>query len=225
MKIIAVIGLSALFFVNAEAQENRRSINDHRHYERNDHNRYIQRESHSYSDGRSNRYPTQSNYYHSERGNSYRNSYNQGRFTRNQVSYRDRREYATVRRLPEDYCVVKYRNRDYYFDNHRYYSYTNGYYREIIPEFGFVINYIPNNCTKVSFGINNYFVFNGIFYNRVNRGYEVVRPAIGTIVYELPYDFEYVYINGNAYYQYANVIYEQIQYNGVRAFEVIGIIS
>ena len=135
-----------------------------------------------------------------------------------------KRKVESVRKLPTK-TVVKYKGNNYYYSNNKYYIYSRGAYINIAPKIGFRIKMLPKGYKTVNHLNRRYFWANGIFYYQVNNEYEVVEPEIGTIIYELPNDYSKVTIDGFSYYEYSNVLYEKIQYNGTRAYEVVGFID
>lgn len=134
------------------------------------------------------------------------------------------KKVTSVRSLPKK-TVVKYKDQNYYYANNRYYTQSRGRYIVIAPKVGFRINVLPSNYRSVRFNNRNYYNADGIFYIQINNQYEVVDPEVGTIVYELPDDYEKVTIDGQTYYEYANILYEKVQIDGIRAYEVVGIID
>jgi len=148
-----------------------------------------------------------------------------GRIASNRVTYKTpKKKVISVRNVPNR-TVVRHNGQNYYYSNNKYYTQSRGRYIVIAPKVGFRINVLPTNYRTVRFNNHNYYNVNGIFYNQVDNEYEVIEPEIGTIVYELPDDYEKVVLDGETYYEYANVLYEKIQYDGTRAYEVVGIID
>lgn len=141
------------------------------------------------------------------------------------VKYKkEKRKVTSVRRLPSK-TIVKHKGNNYYYSNNKFYTYSGGTYVSIIPKIGFRINTLPRGYKTINHSNRKYFWFNGVFYNQINNEYEVVEPEIGTITYELPSDYTRATIDGLVYYEYSNVLYEKIQYNGSRAYEVVGFID
>lgn len=141
------------------------------------------------------------------------------------VKYKkEKRKVESVRKLPTK-TLVKHKGNNYYYSNNKYYTYSSGAYINIVPKTGFRIKILPKGYKTVNHLNRRYFWANGIFYYQVNNEYEVVEPEIGTIIYELSNDYSQVTIDGFSYYEYSNVLYEKIQYNGTRAYEVVGFIE
>ena len=134
------------------------------------------------------------------------------------------RKVISVRNVPNK-TVISHKGSKYYYANNKYYTQSRGRYIAIAPKIGFRVSVLPSNYRRIQFNNRNYYNAQGVFYIQVNNVYEVVEPEIGTIVYELPNDYEKVVIDGLTYYEYANILYEKIQYNGTRAYEVVGIID
>ncbi len=142
------------------------------------------------------------------------------------VTYKtQKKKVVAVRNVPSSRTVINHKGQNYYYANNKYYTQSRGRYIAIAPKVGFRISVLPPNFRRVRFNNRNYFNVQGIFYTQINNEYEVVDPEIGTIVYELPDDYEKVIIDGQTLYEYANVLYEKIQYDGTRAYEVVGIIE
>ena len=147
------------------------------------------------------------------------------RIPSNKVTYKtQKKKVVSVRNVPNK-TVVNHKGQNYYYANNKYYTQSRGRYIVIAPKVGFRIKTLPANYKRVQFNNGFYFNVNGIFYTQTNNEYEVVDPEVGTIVYELPEDYEKVVINGETFYEYANILYEKVQYDGTRAYEVVGIIE
>ncbi|MRH99491.1 hypothetical protein GH721_03000 [Kriegella sp. EG-1] len=147
------------------------------------------------------------------------------RVSSTKVTYKTpKKKVVSVRNVPNK-TVISNNGQNYYYANNKYYTQSRGRYIEIAPKVGFKVRVLPQNYKMVRFNNRNYYNSQGIFYINVNNQYEVVEPEIGTIVYELPNDYEKVSIDGQTYYEYANILYEKVQENGVRAYEVVGIID
>ncbi|MEZ5009994.1 MAG: DUF6515 family protein [Chitinophagales bacterium] len=131
------------------------------------------------------------------------------------------KKVVSVRTVPNKY-VVNHKGANYYYDNHKFYTYAGGRYTVIAPKIGFRIRTLPIGYVKIVHPKRNYFWFDGIFYININNEYEVVEPESGTIIYELPGDYERVVIDGKTYFEFYNVLYEKVQVNGTRAYEVVG---
>lgn len=148
-----------------------------------------------------------------------------GRVASNRVTYKtQKKKVVSVRNVPNR-TVVSHKGQNYYYSNNKYYTQSRGRYIVIAPKVGFRISVLPTNHKRVRFNNHNYYNVNGIFYTQVGDEYEVIEPEIGTIVYELPDDYEKVVLDGETYYEYANVLYEKIQFDGTRAYEIVGIID
>ncbi|WP_055446002.1 DUF6515 family protein [Lacinutrix mariniflava] len=147
------------------------------------------------------------------------------RIPSNKVTYKtQKKKVVSVRNVPNK-TVVNHKGQNYYYANNKYYTQSRGRYIVIAPKVGFRIKTLPANYKRVQFNNGFYFNVNGTFYTQTNNEYEVVDPEVGTIVYELPEDYEKVVINGETFYEYANILYEKVQYDGTRAYEVVGIIE
>ncbi|MEO9953729.1 DUF6515 family protein [Nonlabens sp.] len=148
-----------------------------------------------------------------------------GRVSSSKIIYKTpKKKVVSVRNVPNR-TVVRHNGQNYYYSNNKYYTQSRGRYIVIAPKVGFRINVLPTNYKRVRFNNHDYYNVSGIFYTQVGDEYEVIEPEIGTIVYELPDDYEKVVLDGETYYEYANVLYEKIQYDGTRAYEVVGIID
>jgi len=138
---------------------------------------------------------------------------------------RPTKKVTSVRTLPTK-TVVKHNGINYYYHNHRYYTYSGGRYIVIPPKVGFRIHQLPVGYRIINHPTHPYFWAQGVFYIEVaTNTYEVVEPEIGTLIYELPEDYEKVVIDGQTYYEFSNVLYEKVQVDGTRAYEVVGFIE
>ncbi|MBU2938514.1 hypothetical protein KO494_03080 [Lacinutrix sp. C3R15] len=147
------------------------------------------------------------------------------RIPRSKVTYKKAtRKVVSVRNVPNK-TVVKHKGQNYYYANNKFYTQSRGRYIVIAPKVGFRVKALPDHYKRIAYNNGFYFNANGIFYVQINNEYEVVDPEIGTVVYELPEDYEKVSIDNQTYYEYANVLYEKVQVDGVRAYEVVGIID
>ncbi|MBU2996282.1 hypothetical protein KO500_07540 [Cellulophaga baltica] len=147
---------------------------------------------------------------------------------RSNVQYKTpKKKVVTYRKIPSKSKTVTVRNNNntYQYDNNRFYRSYNGRYIAVAPKPGVRISRLPVGYRTIRHGGRSYFNFGGIFYISINNQYEVVQPEVGTIVYELPNDAEKVIIEDQVLYEYNDVIYERIQYDGTRAYEVVGFIE
>lgn len=145
--------------------------------------------------------------------------------SRASVIYKTPKHKVITRRTLSDRRVIPFKGDKYYYDRHKFYTFSGGRYIPIIPRVGFRIDLLPLNYITIHYGNMKYYWCDGIFYNRIGDGYEVVKPELGTVVYELPDDVDRVEINGFVYYEFDDILYEKIQKDGARAYEVVGFVE
>jgi hypothetical protein len=145
--------------------------------------------------------------------------------SRASVIYKTPKHKVITRRTLSDRRVIQFKSDRYYYDRHKFYTFSGGRYIPIIPRIGFKIDLLPLEYITIRNGNMEYYWCDGIFYNRIDDGYEVVKPELGTVVYELPDDVEKVEINGFVYYEFDDILYEKIQIDGTRAYEVVGFVE
>lgn len=148
-------------------------------------------------------------------------------FSRSQVKYRTTTpKVVAVRSQAEPNAqMIKHDNKDYYVQSGRYYRKYNDNYIKVAPPVGLSISVLPQGSLKVVIGNRNYFYFEGVYYQPSSNGYVVDTPPVGAIVYALPADYERVELNGQNYYEYNGILYSRVNYQGERAYQVVGYLN
>jgi hypothetical protein len=92
----------------------------------------------------------------------------------------------------------------------------------VAPPVGLSVRLLPEGSLRIVIGNRSYFYFEGVYYITAGDGYVVETPPVGAIVYALPADYERVEVNGELYYEYNGILYSKVNYQGDRAYQVVG---
>jgi hypothetical protein len=143
---------------------------------------------------------------------------------RNQVEYRSKKPKVVAVRSQgySNASVIKKDNKDYYYQSGSYYRKYNDNYVKVAPPVGLSVRLLPEGSLRIVIGNRSYFYFEGVYYITAGDGYVVETPPVGAIVYALPADYERVEVNGELYYEYNGILYSKVNYQGDRAYQVVG---
>lgn len=119
---------------------------------------------------------------------------------------------------------IRYNNYNYYMDDGYYYQYYDNRYKRVAAPFGMMVPTLPYGYSNIYISGNQYYYANGTYYSWDRANYYVIQPPVGAIVFALPPYSEKVYINGRKYYEYDGAIYARVNFQGQRAYQVIGYI-
>ncbi|MEJ0106276.1 MAG: DUF6515 family protein [Bacteroidota bacterium] len=107
------------------------------------------------------------------------------------------------------YVSIGYRGINYRHYGGYFYRPFRGYYRAVIPPFGFYISILPSGYRRIYVDHYPYYYYNGIYYSPYGNGYKVVAPPLGARVPELPRDAQAVIIDGQKYYVLDGTYYQE----------------
>lgn len=138
------------------------------------------------------------------------------------VTYRGTPRISVQRALPNGGATLRLRNRNYYYNDGRFYAYNNRRYICVAPPIGLRIGALPFGFLEIAGAASLFYYYGGTFYIQDNNEYVVADPPVGAIVYDLPVEADKVQIDGKTYFQYNGILYKRVNTENGRGFQVVG---
>lgn len=119
---------------------------------------------------------------------------------------------TTVRLVPKDATVIRYRRTSYYFHGGVYYTRKGSQYVVVRPVRGVRVRTLPVGYRTVVVGPANYYYYYGTFYRKPSdaEAYEVVTAPTGAVIDALPEGYEIDTIDGKEYYVLDDTYYAEV---------------
>ena len=140
----------------------------------------------------------------------------------NHVTYKGAPRVSVQRVLPNSRATLRLRNRNYYYNDGRFYAYNNSRYICVAPPIGLRIGALPFGFLEIAGAASLFYYYGGVFYIQDNNEYVVADPPVGAIVYDLPAEADEVQIDGKTYFQYNGILYKRVNTGNGKGFQVVG---